>query len=435
MYRKSAKLCILILALSGAAISAIALYEHIIYRTGLATGPSFCNISSHINCEAVNASDWSLIFGFPIASYGLFFYVAVLGLLLVSGPNRVLSDERANRIIFLGGVLGSLASTALFAISEFIIGALCLMCMGLYLISFALLAVTWWGSGATFKANLVGGARELGVFVDGLCRRDRRVFAGAICLIILATLAALSPTIAKEVALAVRGAGSIEEARVANPVKAWSMQPLVNIPVVIDQGVYGDYIKGDLSAPIQVIEFADMECPGCRMLYLALDPLLEKYKGRYSFVFKNYPLDAGCNSGITSKFHQNSCFAAEMVRCAGEQGRFWEALDYAFTAPALELQDEGKKLSADIVRESLITGLAGAIGIDTEGLKECINSSRQVGKIKSEVKEGDTLGLSSTPSIWINGRKVERPTPEALARIFEEILKNDPSNSKDAKER
>jgi len=413
------------LAILGTAISGLALYEHVIYRNGLATGPSFCNISKHINCEAVNASDWSLILGLPIASYGLFFYVAVLGLMSISGADKGLSGERANRVVFLGGLFGSLASIGLFAISEFIIGALCLMCMALYLVSFALLAVSWWGSGAGFFDNLKGGFRELTAFLANLVRGRKEAIAGVISLAAWGSLAAASPVVAREVALMARGGANQGSLAVTDPVKAWRVQPLVQISVDTTKGAFGDYLKGDASAPIYVIEFADFECPGCRMFYSALTPILERFKGQYGFVFKNYPLDAECNSGITSKFHENSCFAANFTKCAGEQGRFWEGVDYAFTDPALELDSTRNEpgLSVEQIRERLLTGAASSIGLDLEGLKECMNSGRHVEKIKGEIKEADALGLRSTPSIWVNGRRVETPTPDALEKIFEAILR------------
>lgn len=424
-FRRVSKIWIFALAILGTAISALALYEHVIYRAGLATGPSFCNISKHINCEAVNASDWSLILGLPIASYGLFFYVAVLGLLSISGADKGLSGERANRVVFLGGLLGSLASLALFAISEFIIGALCLMCMVLYLVSFGLLAVSWWGSGASFVDNFKGGLREVATFVISIFAGRKEAVAGVVSLLAWGALAALSPIVAREVALLTRGGAPRESLAVTDPVKAWRAEKIVEILTVTNQGAFGDYLKGDASAPIQVIEFADFECPGCRMFYSALTPILERFKGQYGFVFKNYPLDAECNPGITSKFHENSCFAANFTKCAGEQGRFWEGVDYAFTDPVLELDATRSEqgLSAAQIREQLLTGAANSIGLDLEGLKECISSGRHFEKIKGEIKEADALGLRSTPSIWVNGRRVETPTPDALEKIFEAILR------------
>ncbi len=415
--------------LIGVAVSLTALYEHVIYRYGLASGPSFCNISQHINCEAVNASDWSVFFGLPVAAYGLFFYLASLGLLLFSGPKRSVSDLQATRLVFLGGALGSIVSVALFLISEFMIGALCLLCMALYLVSFLLLGISWWGLGGGFRAAFIGGVLELLGFVRCVLRGERAALAGFVSLLLLGAFVVLSPVLTFGVAKAVlKGAG--DHLSEGDPVVAWRGSPRVDIPLALNSGAFGDYAKGDLNAPIQIVEFADFECPGCRVIYSALDQVLERFKGRYHLIFKNYPLDSACNPGITRSFHRNSCFAAYFARCAGEQGRFWQALDYLFTNPLLELStgnhkgdgDPVENRSSDEVRERLLDDGAGELGLDPQGLRECVSSGRYLARVHEEVKQGDDLGLRSTPSFWVNGRKVERPTPEALNQIFSAIL-------------
>jgi uncharacterized membrane protein/protein-disulfide isomerase len=425
MYRPVSKIWIYLLSALGVAVSATALYEHIIYRYGLATGPSFCNISQHINCEAVNASEWSLFLGLPIASYGLFFYVALLGLLWVSGPTRQVSDVRANYVVFVGGLAGSVVSVILLLISEFVIGALCLICMVLYLVSFLLLGISWWGAGTGFRAALIGGVQQLLGFVVSVVRGEKAAVAGAVSLLLWGVVAAASPAMTYSLAKAVRGAGASSgdsSLAVRDPVAAWRQAPQVQIPTAVNAGAFGDYAKGDAAAPIQIVEFADFECPGCRVLYAALVPLLEKFKGRYYFIFKNYPLDSACNPGITRKFHENACFAAYFIRCAGEQGRFWEALDYAFTDPVLERDGESDDAKVQQVREVMLSDGAAALGLDSQALRDCIGSARYMTRVREEVKQGDDLGLHSTPSFWVNGRKVERPTPEALERIFSAIL-------------
>ncbi|MFN4896837.1 MAG: thioredoxin domain-containing protein [Pseudomonadota bacterium] len=425
MYRPASKLLTAVLSILGAGISSLALYEHVIYRYGLATGPSFCNISRHINCEAVNASDWSVFFGLPIAAYGLFFYVAVLGLLWVSGARRSVSDSQALQVIFVGGVLGSCVSLLLLGISEFIIGALCLLCVALYCITFLLLGVSWWGVGAGFKATFASGMRNILAFLRAIASGYRSAVAGLVSLALWAAVAATAPTLTHAFAKAFHGASSDtdqDDLALRDPVRAWREAPQVELPISVGAGVFGDYAKGDPQAPIQIVEFADFECPGCRVFYASLWPVLEKFKGQYHFVFKNYPLDSECNAGIPESFHQNACFAAYLTRCAGEQGRFWEALDYVFSDPLLEPDAETDSAGVAQVREALLVEGSKALGLDSQALRECVSSGRYLERVRQEVQQGDQLGLESTPSFWVNGRKVEHPTPDALEQIFTTIL-------------
>jgi protein-disulfide isomerase len=153
------------------------------------------------------------------------------------------------------------------------------------------------------------------------------------------------------------------------------------------------------------------------MTYVGLESLLKEYEGRYRLVFKNYPLDSACNPGIRGAMHTMACFAAHFTRCAGEQGKFWEALDFVFTDPVLEdVEDTPARKSELLERGSKI------VGLDQQAVEECVHSERHLQKIKSDIKEADQLGLESTPSFWVNGRKVPRPTRAVFSGIFEAIL-------------
>jgi predicted DsbA family dithiol-disulfide isomerase len=63
------------------------------------------------------------------------------------------------------------------------------------------------------------------------------------------------------------------------------------------------------------------------------------------------------------------------------------------------------------------------MGLDRQGLEECLTSNRHLEKIRSDTAEGDRLGIEGTPSYWVNGRKLLIVTPSTLRRVFEEILK------------
>lgn len=366
-----------------------------------------------------------MFLGIPIASYGIFFYVAIIGLLWLSGQYRTVSDKQANHVVFLGAVVGSLVSIALFLVSEFLIGSLCLLCMALYVVNFLLLGITWWGAGTRFLVALAGGVRELIAFAVSVIQLKKGSVAGVLSLLLWGMVAAASPAVTHGVASILHGESGLKDGGVAyreDPVRVWREEDPVHIPVEVGTGAFGDYAKGVPDAPIQIVEFADFECPGCRMLYVALDAVLEKYEGRYQLIFKNYPLDSACNPGITKMFHQNACFAAYFIRCAGEQGQFWEALDYAFTDPILERDMRADNAEVQAFRAMFVSQSSAALGLDAQALQECIRSERYVSRVRQEIAQGDQLGLHSTPSFWVNGRKVERPTPDAFEKIFEFIL-------------
>jgi protein-disulfide isomerase len=150
------------------------------------------------------------------------------------------------------------------------------------------------------------------------------------------------------------------------------------------------------------------------MMHEVMKKLLEEYQGRYFFVFKNYPLDQSCNPEMQHKLHEFACIAAFYSRCAGEQGKFWEANTVLF------LRDAER---GELKRESLITDGSKELGIDEVAARECLESDRYRAVILRDIKAGSAAGLQGTPSVWVNGKLVTRPGYETFARIFDTILK------------
>jgi protein-disulfide isomerase/uncharacterized membrane protein len=401
----------------GLLLSAVALYEHVIYSRGLATGPSFCNISSRINCEAVNASEWSVFFGLPIASYGLFFYSSLLGLLTVARKRDDAAAAATSAVIFLASFMASLVSVVLFAISHFIIGALCLLCIGLYVVNFLMLGTLWFGAfrgGAI--SGLVAGAQALRSFVrSAFSAGGSPARKGLIGIVVVALVSVLAPAAVYSVASRNRPTSAKQPTEEA--VARWKAQRVVSVQSDFSGGAFSEYSIGAADAPIQIVEFADFECPGCRVLYARMHEVLKKYEGKYRFVFRNYPLDQECNPSIKKEFHRYACLAASFTRCAGEQGRFWQALDFVFTDPVMT--DERTTLD---VRGFLLEQASQTLGLDGQAMDECVASRRYYQKLQRDIEEGNRVGLQSTPSVWINGKQVERPTIDTIEGIFQDIL-------------
>jgi protein-disulfide isomerase/uncharacterized membrane protein len=406
------------LSLLGLLFSAVSLYQHVVVTHGLTTGPSFCNISQHINCDLVNASSWSVFLGLPIAAYGLFFYVVILGLMLCSGPGHSVSAHKAYEVVLFLAVLASMASLILFGISEFIIGALCLMCLGLYVTNFCLLAAAYWAStSGSILSGFLGGLQNIVEFALRAFSGSPRALLGLLAVILCALASATSPQFVLRLVSDLQGARGKDVKQQIDWVSQWRASPVANPRFATEGGSFGDYAKGDPAAPIQIVEFADMECPGCREMYSALSTMLKEFEGQYHLVFKNYPLDQGCNPGISQEFHLFACHAAYIARCAGEQGKFWESLDLMFTDQALT--GDGKP---EEVKATLLKNAVSSLGLDGDAMQECVDSARYKAKLVSDVEEGMRLGLTSTPSFWINGKLLPVPSREGLTQIFDAIL-------------
>ncbi len=138
-------------------------------------------------------------------------------------------------------------------------------------------------------------------------------------------------------------------------------------------------IEGHSDAPVQLIEFADYQCPFCQKVNADLNKLVQDFGGKLSLVYKDFPLP----------MHPNAEKAAEAARCAGEQGKFWEYHNLLFS---------DKKLQPDDLRQE-----AKALNLNTTAFNECLDSGKKFESVDKDRNEGMKLGLSGTPSFFLNG--------------------------------
>jgi protein-disulfide isomerase len=138
--------------------------------------------------------------------------------------------------------------------------------------------------------------------------------------------------------------------------------------------------RGSQSAPVLVVEFADYQCPYCQTVYPELQKLQKEFGDNLAFAFKDFPLP----------MHANAQKAAEAARCAGAQGRFWDFHDALFS--------NGKKLELAQLKEH-----ARTLGLDQARFNRCLDSSEQAEAVQKDLNQAQRLGLTGTPSFFVNG--------------------------------
>lgn len=143
-----------------------------------------------------------------------------------------------------------------------------------------------------------------------------------------------------------------------------------------------DPVFGPADAPITIVEFADFQCPYCVRHFAETHPLiLEQYGDQVRFVFKNYPLRS---------IHPDADAAAQAAECAQEQGMFWEYHDLLFGG-TLGLGREAYAAYAD------------QLGLDANALLACLDEGRYAASVQQDYDLAQQLGVSSTPTFFING--------------------------------
>lgn len=147
-------------------------------------------------------------------------------------------------------------------------------------------------------------------------------------------------------------------------------------------------VKGAESAPINIVEYSDFECPACRVAEPALAQLLKLYEGKTRFVFKHYPLEM---------MHPTARFAAGAAECAGRQGKFWELHDLLY-----EKQHDWASAPDPAAK---IGELAKSLKLDAAALTACARAPETNKAIDADIKDGEDRFVYSTPTFFVNGKR------------------------------
>lgn len=140
------------------------------------------------------------------------------------------------------------------------------------------------------------------------------------------------------------------------------------------------------SSKLTVVEFGDFECPACGYVAPQFKALMDepKYKDNVTFVFRDFPL---------TSIHKNAMKAAQMSYIADEQGKYWDMHNLLYTK-----QSEWVELANP---DDVFIGYAKDLGMDTSGIKAELDSDKYQDRINASEKDGDSLGVDSTPTFFI----------------------------------
>lgn len=162
-----------------------------------------------------------------------------------------------------------------------------------------------------------------------------------------------------------------------------------------------DYIRyGSATSIASVVEFGDYECETCKETKKAVDTVLPRFGGRVRFVWRDLPV---------SDVNPNARDAAIFARCAGQQGKFWEAHDALFASPALG--------------ERTYSAIAGLLGLNTSVLAQCRADPAIDGAIDMDTDTARNDGVTSAPFFFIGTKAVRGAvTPAELEQAIKLFL-------------
>ena len=162
------------------------------------------------------------------------------------------------------------------------------------------------------------------------------------------------------------------------------------------------------TAVVTLEEFGDFQCPPCRQLSGEIKKLEGEYNSRVGIVFRHYPL---------SSMHQQAFEAAQAAEAAGLQGKFWEMHDLLYARQ----EEWSEKTNA----RQLFTGYAELINLDVEKFSRDFESPQIKERIQADLRRGDSINISGTPSLFVNGREIpsESMTPEGIRKTIDSALR------------
>lgn len=150
-------------------------------------------------------------------------------------------------------------------------------------------------------------------------------------------------------------------------------------------------IAGNASASAYLVEFSDFQCPACKAFKPSVDEVLAKYQDKLTFGYRHFPLDQ----------HPWAQKAAYVSEAAKKQGKFWEMYSHLF--------DNQENFS-----EEFLASPPAELKLDLKKFTEDVNLDEVKNKVAADRAAGLRFGVDSTPTFFLNGKKLNLSSPQDL---------------------
>lgn len=165
-----------------------------------------------------------------------------------------------------------------------------------------------------------------------------------------------------------------------------AFQEFVNEPLVIREN---DHKKGAEQPKVTLIEFGDFECSACASFFPLLKQLEQDFPQDLQFIFRHFPLPG----------HQNAMSAHRASEAAAKQGKFFEMHDL--------LYENQQQWAGSNSTQTIFESFAKQLGLDEERFKQELSNEDAYNFINAQKKGGQKLGVSGTPTFFINGEQIK----------------------------
>lgn len=157
--------------------------------------------------------------------------------------------------------------------------------------------------------------------------------------------------------------------------------------------------RGSTDAVVYLVEFSDFQCPACKTFAPIVEQILQKHGSKILFAYRHFPLPQ----------HPYAIYAAHAFEAANEQGKGWEMSDYLFE------NQVG-------LTETVINDGAKVLGLDIKQFEEAVSTKKYKQKIDQDLVDGKLLGVNSTPTFFLNGKKLNLFSADDLQKAVDEAV-------------
>jgi protein-disulfide isomerase len=180
-----------------------------------------------------------------------------------------------------------------------------------------------------------------------------------------------------------------------------------------------NHVKNGGANSVKLTEYGDFQCPACGMYYPLVEQIADTYKDQLTFQFRNFPL---------SQIHPNAIAGARAAEAADMQGKFWQMYDKLYQENGLyyQAQKEGKAYQTWIGSTTPLnefTQYASELSLDVNKFKQDYASKTVNDRVQADVREGNRLKVNSTPTFFIDGKKISNPnSQDAFKKVIETAI-------------
>ncbi len=377
---------ILIAGLLGAIMSTLLTMHHADHSFHSAFMDALCGENAKSGCNVVNRSSASELAGLPVALWGFMYYVVIATFSLFY---RSTGEKLFIQSIFLLAIFGALIDIGLLVYSLAALHTVCTICAITYLATFAVL-------GAAFREKK---KNNIALFPDLSTLLDMKMSAttSIVLLFLLAPASGGFVYLAASENTKSQSSGSYMY-HLQMAVNAYFNEYNNTLPVTLNNAESPR--KGPENGVLNITEFADFLCPHCKIAATTLDTLYKKYPNQISVTYRHYPLDSNCNKSMQRQLHDGACVLSYASYCAGRQGKFWQMHDEIYAN-----QEQLGRLEK--VTEKDVTSFAKSVALNMAQFQQCLDSDETKTAISKDLTEADGLKIRGTPSVYINGKKME----------------------------